>query len=103
MKRDIKKSLSNKWLRLLFMFLYACAVYWIIYPLLLLISAFQFIYLLFANKHNEHCLSFGSSLSDYIHEIMRFLTYSADDMPFPFKKWPSLENSGGKKPASPKE
>ena len=35
--------------------------------------------------------AFGASLGEYLRQIIRFITYNSDDMPFPFADWPELD------------
>ncbi len=49
---------------------------------------FQFIAKLITGKTNDQLLLFGRSLSLYIYEIWRFLTFNSEDLPFPFAEWP---------------
>jgi len=49
---------------------------------------FQFIAKLITGKTNDQLLLFGRSLSLYIYEIWRFLTFNSEKLPFPFAEWP---------------
>ena len=79
---------SRHWMRLVFMLLFALllqvatAVMWVLVIL-------QFLFSLITGKDNEKLRAFGSALSVYIHQSLRFLTYNSEDKPFPFSDWPS--------------
>lgn len=92
-KETLKDKLSNKdkWIRLVFMILFAVVIYWIAFVLVWLIATFQFIYALFVSKPNQALLPFSDSLSQYIHQIVMFLTFVSEEKPFPFKSWPKAE------------
>lgn len=92
-EQTLKDKLSNKdkWIRLVFMILFAIVIYCIAFVLIWLIAAFQFIYALFVSKPNQTLLPFANSLSQYIHQIVMFLTFVSEEKPFPFKPWPSVE------------
>lgn len=91
MAQTLKDKLSSKdkWIRLLFMLLFAVVVYFIAIPLVWIIGAFQFIYNLFVGKPLTTLIPFSDDLSQYIHQIMAFITYVNDIKPFPFTPWPS--------------
>ncbi len=90
MKEQLKQNLTtvSTWLRGLFMLLYA-----IIGSIALAITGavilFQFVSMLLTGKPNEHLLPFAQSLSIYISQIVRYLTYNTEEKPFPSKSWPT--------------
>jgi len=98
-----KLSVKNKWIRLLFMIVFAVVVYWIALILVWIIAAFQFIYTLFVGKPLHTLVPFSNGLSQYIHEIMLFLTYVTEEKPFPFKSWPGAAEAIKPKKAPPKK
>jgi len=48
----------------------------------------QFLIRLFVKNTNKQLLDFGHSLSQYIYQVLLFLTFNAEKKPFPFDKWP---------------
>jgi len=40
---------------------------------------------------NVRLVSFGHSLGSYLRQIVAFLTFEAEAMPFPFSDWPVEE------------
>ncbi|MCK4608828.1 MAG: DUF4389 domain-containing protein [Gammaproteobacteria bacterium] len=83
-----KLSVTDKWIRLIFMVLFAIVVYFIAITLIWLIAIFQFLYTLFVGKPNSALLPFSEGLSIYIQQIMAFVTYVKNEKPFPFSAWP---------------
>lgn len=51
----------------------------------------QFLFTIFTNQTNDNLLHFGGSLSRYIYQIWRFLTYNTEAQPFPFAPWPDTQ------------
>ena len=50
---------------------------------------FQFVVLIIVGKINEPVRSFGQNLSTYLYQVVRFLTYTSEQRPFPFgTAWP---------------
>lgn len=103
MEKTLKQKLSvkEKWFRLIFMALYACLVNWVALFIIWIIAAFQFLYTLFVGKPNQTLLPFGASLSEYIKQIMLYLTYGTEEKPFPFRPWPGTGTKTAPKKATP--
>lgn len=76
------------WLRLLFMLLFV-AIYHVAAVVLALVAFFQFLCVLFTGKKNAKVLSLGASLSTFIYQVYRYLTFNSEERPFPFADWPS--------------
>lgn len=91
MKEELKKEFlaKSKWLRLLFMIIYAIIFYVLMHIAIGLIALIQFLITLFTGKANKDILAFSKSLNAYLYQIMQFLTYNAEAKPFPFgESWP---------------
>lgn len=74
----------NAFVRVLFMIvLYILFI--IVRTLWLLVSIMQFLAHLFAGRPTEVGLKWGRGLSDWIHQMMLFMTYNTEAMPFPFR------------------
>lgn len=75
------------WMRSLYMVLFIVA-----FNVAEIVIAFvvlaQFLFKLFSGRPLEQLVALGDSLSNYIAEIVRFLTFRSEDMPYPFGKWP---------------
>lgn len=89
--KQIKQNLltPSTWLRAIIMlafilFFYYIGIYVVIFTIII-----QFGFVLIAGKYHEPLLTFGESLSTYIHQLMRYLTYNTDEKPFPFNNWPT--------------
>jgi hypothetical protein len=80
----------NIWLRGLFMLLMAMA-YQLSGTLLFILAVIQFVLVLINEAPNARLLSFGRSLGNYTRQIVRFLTFASEEVPFPFSDWPSAE------------
>jgi hypothetical protein len=90
MDHEVKENIQNRttWIRLLYMLLLV-----ILYSVAeLVISAvvlFQIVLNLFTGESNKRLLLFGNQLSRYVYEILLYLTYNSETLPFPFSEWPS--------------
>jgi hypothetical protein len=75
------------WKRALFMLLFA-VIYSIAEIVVLLVVVFQFLCVLITGDRNPRVLELGQSLSTFVYEILRFVTFNSERMPFPFDVWP---------------
>lgn len=79
MKKDLVKGL--------FIILYFFISY-ITAMVIFFVVIIQYALNLIFQKPNAHLLTFGRTLSIYIADVISFLTYNEEQMPFPFKPWP---------------
>ncbi len=80
------------WIRLVFMVLFALVVE-LAAPLLIILVVIQFVYRLFNDNNQTEIYEFSRSLSEFIYQIYRFLTYQTETKPFPFSDWPKHEST----------
>ncbi|HEU4620133.1 MAG TPA: DUF4389 domain-containing protein [Gammaproteobacteria bacterium] len=78
----------STWMRLVFMI-----VLWLLYQVAEFVAGvvivIQFLWVLFTGKKNPGLLEFGQSISTYIYEVLRYLTFNTEERPFPFDlRWP---------------
>lgn len=78
---------STIWKRGLFILLFA-VIYSITEVVVCFVVVFQFLCVLITGDRNTRVLELGQSLSTYIYEILMFVTFSSERMPFPFEAWP---------------
>jgi hypothetical protein len=81
------------WGRGLYMLLFVGA-YSIAELIVIVLSLYQFVSVLFTGRANEPLLQFGKNLSVYIYEILEFQTFNTEQRPFPFSPWPDDEPGG---------
>ncbi len=81
---------ADHWLRFAFMLLFAF-ILGIISYVVAAVVLLQFIWALVTGEGNDKLREFGSSASQYIYQILRFLTYNSEAKPFPFADWPESE------------
>ncbi|MCZ6524648.1 MAG: DUF4389 domain-containing protein, partial [Alphaproteobacteria bacterium] len=90
MDENIKSSLRARgtWLRLAYMILFAIIIY-VTGIVTTVVVVLQFLSKLFTGGVNARLQGFGQSLGSYLSEIVCFLTFHTEDMPYPFAHWPS--------------
>lgn len=76
---------SNAFVRLLFMLIYF-ALFGIVRFMIWALVLFQFLAHLFTGGVNGRVKRWGDGLSGWTHNMLRFMTYNTERMPFPFHK-----------------
>jgi len=83
-------SKRNIWARGLLMLIMGLA-YQVVGTLLLVVTVLQFVLHLINDAPNARLLSFGRNLGRYLQQIVHFLTFVSEEIPFPFSDWPSSD------------
>ena len=83
---DNLKSKST-WSRLLYIILYAIC-FNVAEIVLAAIAIIQFFSSLITGTPLHQLRTFGTALSEYIKQLVEFLTYASHDKPFPVGEWP---------------
>lgn len=90
MDENLRKNLTatDTWVRGLFMVLFLIA-YGAAKAVLYLIVFFQFFHTLLTGKPNNPLLDFSENLCAYLYEILLYISFNSNDLPFPFATWPN--------------
>jgi len=78
---------GNTWMRAVYMVIFS-AILFVAWYVMLFIILFQFGSNLIIGLSNHYALSFSRTLTRYIYQILRFLTYQTGNKPFPFSAFP---------------
>ncbi|TAJ82645.1 MAG: DUF4389 domain-containing protein [Gallionellaceae bacterium] len=90
---EISDAFGNKrniWMRALFMLLMALVLH-VSGTVLFVVTVIQFVIVLLNDTPNARLVSFGRSMGIYFRQIVDFLTFATEDIPFPFSEWPAGE------------
>lgn len=89
MESETKANLTERstWLRLVYMILFV-VFFNVAEAIIGIVTVLQFLLKLFTAKVNAQLQALGGNLAAYISEIVAFLTFHTDDMPYPFSPWP---------------
>jgi hypothetical protein len=85
-------SVHTAWIRLLYLILYAVILN-ITEGITFIVAVVQFIFHLFTGKPNSRLAELGEGLAAYMREVVAFLTYHTNALPFPFGNWPAVGGS----------
>lgn len=78
----------NIWIRGLFMLLMGFALQ-VSGTVICIVTVIQFVMVLLNDTPNARLASFGRSLGRYLQQIVNFLTFATEELPFPFSDWPA--------------
>ncbi len=100
---EVRKNLKHgdAWLRVFFIVVFAF-VYGVVNWVLAAVVLVQVFWSLITSNTSQRLRAFGASLGEFVRQIVRFMTYNSDDMPFPFADWPEPAKSESAKPESAK-
>ena len=96
MSKKLDKSIddviqSPVWIRTLFVAVFAIASYFILLPLIIVLSITQGLFTLMTGNANANLKYFSAVLELYISQLFRFLTYLSEVKPYPFSDLPEVE------------
>jgi len=78
---------AGTWQRLVFMVLFA--LIWHVLALVLMVFVVvQFLFRAASGRLFENAVPFAQSMATYAYEIIRFLTFRSNALPWPFAPWP---------------
>ncbi len=80
------------WVRALYAVFFSIT-YTLAKTIIMLIVIFQFIAALITGSVNDALLRLGTNLSTYVYQVLQFLTFNDETLPFPFSDWPDQEPS----------
>ena len=87
---DASGNRRNIWMRGLFMLLMAFLLH-LSGTVLFVVTVIQFVIVLLNGTPNARLVSFGRSMGNYMRQIVNYLTFATEDIPFPFSEWPAAE------------
>ncbi len=94
MSEDIVENLKQpaQWFRIAYMIALAVALYlaWMILTLLIIAQA---LFGLLTGTDNRNLRELGSGLTQYVRQVLEFLTYNSEFKPFPFAPFPGAQES----------
>lgn len=74
-------------IRLLYTLLYV-AIFEVVKTIVLLITIFEYFFLLVTLRHNEPARTFANKVATYGYRLMRYVTLNENQRPFPFSEFP---------------
>lgn len=87
---DASGNKRNIWIRAIFMLLMVLAFH-VCETVLFFVTVIQFMIMLVNDTPNARLVSFGRSMGSYLRQIVDFLAFATEELPFPFNEWPAGE------------
>ena len=87
-KPQITTSRKQVAIRLLYTLLYV-AIFELVKTIVLLITLFEYFFLLITLQHNEPARTFANKVATYGYRVMRYLPLNENQRPFPFADFPA--------------
>ena len=75
-------------IRLLYTLLYV-AIFEVVKTIILLITLFEYFFLLLTLQHNQPARAFANRVATYGYRLMRYMTLNENQRPFPFSEFPA--------------
>jgi len=94
-ERRVEKS---TWHRLGYMVLFVIT-FNVAEIVLAVIVALQVLFKLVTGKPLDTMISLGREIGEYLRQVVNFLTFASDDMPYPISPWPSSSGKGSGQPS----
>jgi len=96
-----KTNLADKgtWLRVIYMILFA-VIFNVAELVTGVVVVIQFLFKLVTGKANAQLQNFGQNLATYFQQMVGFLTYHTEDMPYPFGDWPGQSGESKRSPTA---
>ncbi len=90
MPDDLKDNLTDKgtWIRLLEVLLFV-AIFGVVEVVAAVVVILQFLIKLVTGEANARLRGFGCSLGSYCYQMIAFMCFHSDEMPYPFAPWPA--------------
>ena len=84
----------NTWIRLVYMLLFGVLLM-AARLVISLVVVVQFLLVLIIGSDNENLRNLGQGLGKWVYRTVMFLTFNAEEKPFPFDEWPSTDATEG--------
>lgn len=93
-EEDLKKNVQDKdtWLRLIFLIVFGL-IFYLCSILAFAASLMQFLAKLFSGSSLTGLSDFGDDLATYLSQVIRYMTFTSDEKPFPFANLPHSSKS----------
>ena len=81
---------GSTWLRILFM-LGFCVVLYVVGVVVFVLTLAQALFSVFTGSDNRNLRLLGSSIAEYVSQVLYFVTYNSELRPFPFTPFPDAK------------
>jgi hypothetical protein len=102
--QQTKDNVTRKgtWLRFLYMILFA-VIFNIAEFVVVVVVIVQFITKLFTGDVHKRLVEFADNVAQYLADIVRYLAFRTEELPYPFGDWPGTPPAKSRKKAAAAE
>ncbi|MBT8146187.1 MAG: DUF4389 domain-containing protein [Gammaproteobacteria bacterium] len=86
--KNVKRS--STWMRIVYMIGF-CVVLYVVSVVIWFLTGAQALFSIFTGSDNRNLRLLGSSLAEYVNQILKFITYNSEIRPFPFGPFPEAD------------
>jgi hypothetical protein len=83
---------GSTWFRILLMVGFYVVLY-VVGVVVVFVTLAQALFSIFTGSDNTNLRQLGASLSDYVSQILLYVTYNSDTRPFPFSPFPGADGN----------
>jgi len=92
--KKIPLTNCNTWIRLAYMVLFGFLLM-VARLVIAVVVVVQFLLVLLIGSDNKNLRNLGQGLGKWVYKTVMFLTFNAEEKPFPFDEWPSTDATEG--------
>ena len=92
--KKIPLTNCNTWIRLAYMVLFGFLLM-VARLVIAVVVVVQFLLVLVIGSDNKNLRNLGQGLGKWVYRTVMFLTFNAEEKPFPFDEWPSTDATEG--------
>ena len=92
--KKIPLTNCNTWIRLAYMVLFGFLLM-VARLVIAVVVVVQFLLVLVIGSDNKNLRNLGQGLGKWVYKTVMFLTFNAEEKPFPFDEWPSTDATEG--------
>ncbi len=92
--KKIPLTNCNTWIRLAYMVLFGLLLM-VARLVIAVVVVVQFLLVLVIGSDNDNLRNLGQGLGKWVYRTVMFLTFNAEEKPFPFDEWPSTDATEG--------
>jgi len=92
--KKIPLTNCNTWIRLAYMVLFGFLLM-VARLVIAVVVVVQFLLVLLIGSDNKNLRNLGQGLGKWVYRTVMFLTFNAEEKPFPFDEWPSTDATEG--------
>lgn len=92
LSKNLKQS--STWYRIFSMLVLSLLVFAVVVPLIIVLAISQAALSLVSGRNNNNLRYFGMEMTEYVNQVLRYITYNSEKKPYPFTSQSEKANLG---------